>query len=199
MVDIAQGLQIWSNLQVYREYLRRFSTGYGQAVAEMHASLAADDRPAAAALAHKLAGVAANMALPATQRLASEAERVLSMGYDPIPVLARLDEAIRQAMAVIARFAPTVVLADRADPLAASAQRDTPAARTAIAAHLQDLLAALDTDNPAPVEALLALLAQHVLAQDLVAARACVSGFDFRGAEACSRQLAHRYGITLKE
>lgn len=199
VVDVAQGLQIWSNLQVYRDYLRRFSTGYGHAVADMHASLAADDRPAAAALAHKLAGVAANMALPATQRLASEAERVLSMGYDPIPVLARLDDAIRQAIGVIARFAPPAALPDDLDPLARSAQLDSPATRTAIVAYLKDLLEALDTDNPAPVEALLALLAQHVPAHDLIALRACVRGFDFCGAEACSRQLARNYGIALKE
>ncbi|WP_295954329.1 response regulator [Rhodoferax sp.] len=199
VVDVAQGLQIWSNLQVYREYLRRFSAGYGHAVADMHASLAVDDRPAAAALAHKLAGVAANMALPATQRLASEAERVLSMGYDPIPVLDRLDDAIQQAMGVIARFAPTTALPEGADPLARSAQLDSPVTRTAIAAHLQALLEALDTDNPAPVEALLALMAQHVPEHDLVAVRACLNGFDFRGAEACSRQLARQYGITLKE
>ena len=199
VVDVAQGLQIWSNLQVYRDYLRRFSSGYAHAVAEMHASLAVDDRPGAAALAHKLAGVAANMALPATYRLASEAERVLSMGYDPIPVLARLDEAIRQAIGVIARFAPPTVLADGPDPLARAAQLDSPETFAAVGGQLQDLLEALDTDNPAPVEYLLTLLAQHLPEQDLAAVRSCVRAFDFRGAEACCRQLARHYGITLKE
>jgi PAS domain S-box-containing protein len=196
VVDVAQGLQIWSNLPVYREYLRRFSTGYGHAVADMHASLAADDRSAAAALAHKLAGVAANMALPATYRLAGEAERVLSMGYDPIPVLARLDDALRQALEVIARFAPTVVVPD---PLESTAQSDSPEAHMALQTQMQALLEALDTDNPAPVEASLARLAQHVPEQDLAAIRACVRAFDFRGAEACSRLLAAHYGIAPKE
>lgn len=196
VVDVAQGLQVWSSLSVYREYLRRFSTSYGHAVAEMHASLAADDRPAAAALAHKLAGVAANMALPATYRLAGEAERVLSMGYDPIPVLDRLDEALRQALDAIARFAPAVVPPGPADP---PGQQGTPEARAGLQSQIQALLAALDTDNPAPVEALLARLAQQLPAQDLAAIRACVQAFDFRGAEACSRQLAWQYSILPKE
>jgi CheY-like chemotaxis protein len=196
VVDVAQGLQIWSNLQAYRDYLRRFSVGYGHAVAEMHTHLAADDRPAAAALAHKLAGVAANMALPATYRLAGEAERVLTMGYDPIPVLARLDEALRQALEVIARFAPAAVLPGLPDRMA---QADAPEIREGLEAQIQALLEALDTDNPAPVEALLARLAQHVPEQDLAAIRACVQAFDFRGAEASSRQLARQYGISPKE
>jgi HPt (histidine-containing phosphotransfer) domain-containing protein len=197
VVDVAQGLRTWSNLQTYRDYLRRFASSYSPAVAEMHALLAADNRLAAAALAHKLAGVAANMALPDTYRLASEAERVLAMGYDPIPVLNRLDDAIRQALAVIARFAPSAAPPDATDP--AAPVLDAPEIRQALQAHLPALLEALDTDNPAPVEALLDALAKQMPGPDLAALRACVRAFDFRGAEALSHLLARQYGMTFKE
>ena len=199
LIDIPQGLRIWSDLQAYRHYLRRFASDYVHAVAKMHTSLATDDRPAAAALAHKLAGVAANMALPDTYRLASEAERVLSMGYDPIPVLARLNEAIRQTLGAIARFAPPAVEPDGPDLVAQTAQDKSSETRAALQVQLRALLQALDTDSPAPVEALLATLAHNMPVQNLAAVRDCVLAFDFRGAEASCRQLARQYGITLEE
>ncbi|MCX7277254.1 MAG: response regulator [Burkholderiales bacterium] len=195
VMDVAQGLQLWSDVNIYRGYLRRFADSYGGAVAVMNASLAIADRPAAAALAHKLMGAAANMALPETARLAGEAERVLSAGYDPTHVLARLDEAIKDAVSAIGRFVPPVVVAKNAPQAAAST--------TAGAFNLKDLfrqiLGALDADDPTPVEPLLAQLAHHMPAHALEEIQACVHGFDFRGAEAAVHALARVRGIPLQE
>jgi PAS domain S-box-containing protein len=107
VMDVAQGLEIWMDMPSYLDYLRRFLTQYQDAVAVMHASLAQGDRPAATALAHKLAGVASNLALPDTRRLAAEAERVLRTGLDPAPALADLALALVSAVAAIEHFTPS--------------------------------------------------------------------------------------------
>ncbi|MBV5299047.1 MAG: response regulator [Rhodoferax sp.] len=107
VMDVAQGLEIWMDMPSYLDYLRRFLTQYQDAVAVMQASLAQGDRSAATALAHKLAGVASNLALPDTRRLAAEAERVLRTGLDPAPALADLALALVSAVAAIEHFTPS--------------------------------------------------------------------------------------------
>jgi len=191
VMDVAQGLQIWKDLPSYRDYLRRFVTAYGQAVDTINASLAVDDLAAAAALAHKLSGVAANLALPDIHRLAGEAERVLAKGYDPTLVLARLGLALTRAVTGIAQFAPLAV---------AHALPDSPAGDPqALKALLVELLAALDTDNPAPALAILATLAQQLPPPALANISDKVQGYDFRGAEAATHALASVHGLLLKE
>ena len=108
VMDVAKGLEIWMDMPSYLDYLHRFVTVYQDAVAVMQASLARGDRPGAAMLAHKLAGVAANMALPETRRLAADAERVLRADSDPSAALADLALAMVSAMAAIECFAPAV-------------------------------------------------------------------------------------------
>ena len=105
-MDVAQGLEIWMDMPSYQDYLQRFVAIYHDAVALMRASLARGDRPGAAALAHKLAGVAANLALPDTRRLAAEAERVLRSAHDATPALAELALALAIALSAIEGFAP---------------------------------------------------------------------------------------------
>ena len=191
VMDVAQGLQIWKDLPSYRDYLRRFVSAYGQAVDVINTSLARDDVAGAAALAHKLSGVAANLALHDTHRLAGEAERVLSKGYDPTLVLARLSLALARAVTEIAQFAPLNV---------AGAVADSPAGNSkALKTLLIDLLAALDTDNPAPAMAILATLAKQVTPQAISTISDKVQGYDFRGAEASTIELANAHGIALKE
>jgi len=212
-LDVAQGLQIWSDVQTYRDYLHRFVESHSNAVAVMNASLANDDHAAAAALAHKLTGVAANMALPAVQRLAAEAERVLAVGYDATPVLQRLDDALKQAARAITQFAPhappwaTSAFASASTSGQAAQASSTEPAAPATTAELQTLftalLAALDTDNPAPAEPILAKLGNRLPSQnvraELASIQACLRSFDFRGAEASTRALARLHGITPRE
>ena len=196
VIDVGKGLRIWTDLKVYKTYLRRFVDTYRRAVEEMNASLAQDQRDAAAALAHKLSGVAANMALPDTQRLAAEAERILLSGYDATGVLSRLDAALRLAIEAVERFAPLAVAVDMPPPPSAPA---TPEVLDALALQLEALLAALDTDNPTPIEAILAQLASILPASELAAIQEAVRDFDFRGAEAHTRKLAQAHGIRSKE
>ncbi len=198
VMDVAQGMKIWSDVGVYRSYLRRFCDGYSHAADVMNMSLTNGDRPAAAALAHKLSGVAANLALPDTRRLAAEAERVLRSDGDPTLTLNRLSDALAAAVAEIERFAPPAPLAN-----------DVPSTNgSSVLSHEQqaglkmlliELLAALDTDNPTPAKNLLAELEKQLPQQALAGIWACVRGFDFRGAEASTFRLASEHGIPLKE
>ena len=197
VIDINRGLKIWSEVQTYRDYLRRFASSYGSAVEEINASLAVNDRKAAATLAHKLAGVAANLALPDTQRLATETERILSTGYDSTFVLARLREALEQAIMAIERFAPRVA-AQASTPSPEIDDDISPESQAELKVLFVALLEALDKDSPAPVKPVLAKLLTALQAQDLTDIQECVRDFDFRRAETATIRLAMDHGIILE-
>jgi len=104
VMDVVQGLNIWIDRASYQEYLRRFVDLYGGTVRAMRESLAQGYRPAATALAHKLSGVAANLALPEVRRLAEQVERVLLTELDASVELQQLDAAMGLALAEIECF-----------------------------------------------------------------------------------------------
>jgi len=89
------------------DWLGRFVGLYAGAVSSMRGCLADHDNAAAVALAHKLAGVAANLALPGVFRAAAEAERVMGNLSDPMlteQALAELAAAMDLAVATIQRL-----------------------------------------------------------------------------------------------
>jgi PAS domain S-box-containing protein len=107
VIDVTEGLTIWADRPSYHEWLGRFVVLYAGVVPLMQNSLAGNDRAAAVALAHKLAGVAANLALPGITLKAAEAERVLGSGQDPALAelaLADLAGAMDLAVATIQRM-----------------------------------------------------------------------------------------------
>ena len=85
-------------------YLRLFVDQYSNAVGVMSVKLAQGDRPAASALAHKLSGVAANLALPEVKRVAGEAQLVLTNDLDPTRVMLQLDTALERVLVEIQRY-----------------------------------------------------------------------------------------------
>lgn len=199
VMDVSQGMQIWRDMPSYRAYLRRFVEGYSDAVDAMNASLVANDVAGAAALAHKLSGVAANLALPDTHRLAGEAERVLAKGYDPTQVLARLGKALVLVVASIEQF---VAIESQTDPLDVAASprlATTSMSPQSLKTLLMELLSALDTDNPDPAVTLLTFLETQLDRPELSPIRDCLQGFDFRGAEAATHSLASAHGISFEE
>jgi hypothetical protein len=195
VMDVARALQLWADLPVYQDYLRRFAASYGDAVDVMLTSMAAGERAVAAALAHKVAGAAGNLALLETYRLALKAERVLATGVDPASILEQLRRALAQAMAEIATFA--ALAADEASPLSVAVIATAATAPADLHQIFSDLMAALDGDNPGPVEPLLAALVQRLGSTPLAPVVACVRGFDFRGAEAAVRILANAQQILI--
>jgi len=197
VIDINRGLKIWSDVQTYRDYLQRFASSYGSAVEEINASLAANDRQAAAMLAHKLAGVAANLALPDTQRLATETERILSTGYDSTFVLVRLGDALEQAIMAVERFAPRAE-AQTPTPSPEIGDDISPESHAELKLLFVELLEALDKDSPAPVKPVLAKLLTALQPQELTGIQECVRDFDFRRAETTAIRLALDHGIILE-
>ena len=195
VLDVSQGLRTWGKLDTYRDYLRRFVAAYSNAAGTIATSLSAADRAQASALAHKLAGVAANMALPEVYRLAADVERLLAEERDATGTLEQLDQALHEACASIERFAP-LPGAESAGPAALAAVLD-PEAITNVRALLVQMLQALDTDSPVPVEPIMAQLAQILSARPMADVRTCLRGFDFRGAERRVLELAQELGISI--
>ena len=56
-------------------------------------------------------------------------------------------------------------------------------------------MAALDGDDPGPVEPVLAALARHLPKHQLATIASCVRDFDFRGAEAGALALAKELNL----
>jgi len=196
-IDVSKGLAIWSDVQVYRDYLRRFAEKYSNAVALIASDLAAGDRQSAASLAHKLAGVSGNMALPDTHRMAIDVARTLSLGHDPTESLTRLDLALQAVTGAIAQFAP-IELADSDNDQPSTLPDLTPEARDALTILLGKMLAALDTDDPSQVEPFLGELQRLTSTRAMTDLRYCISEFDFRGAEHCVAALAAAQHIHLE-
>ncbi|MFT6429240.1 MAG: PAS domain S-box-containing protein [Halopseudomonas sp.] len=199
VMDAAQGLAIWSDLASYQTYLRRFAESYRDAAETMRTHLASSDRPGAAALAHKLSGVAANLALPDTRRAAQELGRVLGMQDDVESALVDLSRALAAVLAEINSYAPPVDQANAATGTAAVAAPLLSAPeQLALKKQLNQLLQALDSDDPARIKKEMTALAQQLPTGALAAIEVSVLGYDFRGAEAHTLQIAVDYTIDFE-
>ncbi|MFA6072047.1 MAG: ATP-binding protein, partial [Janthinobacterium sp.] len=104
VIDLAQGMAQWLDEAPYRQHLSRFGRNYRNTVGAMRALLAANARDDAAALAHKLAGEAGSLALPATVQAARHAEQLLHAGDDAAAALDTLEQALARAIEAAAAF-----------------------------------------------------------------------------------------------
>jgi PAS domain S-box-containing protein len=191
-LDIERGLSVWRKADVYCKFLRKFAVDYAEACRLITRAVAANDRSAAAALAHKMKGAAANLALVDVARLAGESDRALKDGGEVDVLLGQLQQALDTAMVSIAGYAPAIEVAS-GSPVPLDQES---AAR--VAATLDELLRALDADNPDGAEPLLNELAGALSAELLQSVGMMLNEFDFRGAEAATRQLAETLGISLR-
>ena len=104
VINVVEGLKIWTDMPAYQDWLSRFVGRYAETVPLMQSRLAVNGNAAAVEMAHKLAGVAANLALPEVFRTAAEAERVLGSDLDPVLALAELASAMESAVVTIRRM-----------------------------------------------------------------------------------------------
>ncbi|MGK5011423.1 response regulator [Janthinobacterium sp. MDB2-8] len=104
VIDLTQGMALWLNEAPYRQHLSRFGSTYRNSVGAMRTLLAANASDDAAALAHKLAGEAGSLALPATLQAAQQAEQLLHAGDDASAALDTLEQALTHAIDAIAAF-----------------------------------------------------------------------------------------------
>jgi hypothetical protein len=133
------------------------------------------------------------MALVDIARLASEIDQKLKAeDAEPAGLLAELQRAFDTALVSISEYAPQQEIA-ASPPLALD-----PVRAAQVAPILADLLRILDADNPDGAEPLLKGLAKLLPAEFLRTVSMMLNDFDFRGAEAATRQLAEKLGISLK-
>ena len=180
VLDVAVGLQLWSDERLYQAYLHQFVQSFADAVDQINRKLAEHDQAGAAAVAHKLAGVAGNLALQATRPLAIKTEQVLSMGYDPTVILASCTRksATRLPPSTLMRRRP---IRHGQRPGGEQENALLPEQRTALRETLAALLHALDSDDPAPAEKILDRLRPLVPEPQLAPLWKCRAQFRFPG------------------
>ncbi|HMW28305.1 MAG TPA: response regulator [Plasticicumulans sp.] len=190
VLDLPQALALWNDAAVLRRYLQRFAAEYGDCAARLGAAGAAE----AAAGVHRLKGTAGNLGLLALAAAAVEAEQALRAGVAPPEACAPLAGALDEALTAIREYAPPKPPAqDEAAPGTAATPGE---AGHELAALLDRMLAALDTDEPDAIEPLLDELAACVPAPQIAELRTAIENFDFRRAEAAAHALAPRLGLS---
>ncbi|NKN33507.1 response regulator [Marichromatium bheemlicum] len=191
LLDLADAMTRWRDTKTYNSNLRRFAEQYTDLSQTLQRLTTTGETPAAAALAHKIKGAAANLGLKALQRVAAALETRL-----------RAQQADETAAAIEA-LAHTLQSSQEAITAYLDQQPAPPpapeftATREEIEPLLSELLIALDQDEPALVRPLLERLQQRITAAQLSPIRACIEDFDFRAAEQATRRLAETLDMTL--
>ncbi len=170
----------WGNDDVYRRYLRQFAETYANCGTSIAKLIAEYDQPGAAALAHKLKGAAGTLGLKIVAAQAEMVETSLRQGSFSTAVIESLQSAIDKASVAIADWQPERQ-APEPDDTGLPCPDTSPEALIEL---LQQLLQAMDQDNPAFAKPALAKL-QHKIPETLFAQiQAQLTLYDFRAAEA---------------
>jgi CheY-like chemotaxis protein len=192
IIDAARGLRTWGgNAAQYSKFLRKFAADYCSSDLGFEPMIEPPDLAKAVALAHKIKGAAANLAIVDVSNAAGALERALKGTQAATEELSVLKIALSRAAIEIAHLypesmAPTLVssLADRGETLN----------HNHLNADLTALLHALNADNPDGIEFLIDNLAAKLPIATLKPIKEAVDDFDFRRAEELVRQVEH--GLT---
>jgi PAS domain S-box-containing protein len=190
-IDRAVALKQWRTIETYRTYLDKFVSRYAGVGRELATLCRDGDRAAAAALAHKLIGVAGSLALPRVLDLTRQLDRRLK-GEEPIGALAAdLQTAIDEVCAGISAGIGVGLTPERpaAAPWSADTNSHTDAGAADLRALLDRFLDALDHHDPDLSESLFAQLPGRIAPEPLAAVQSRLTEFDFRGAETVIRAL----------
>jgi CheY-like chemotaxis protein/HPt (histidine-containing phosphotransfer) domain-containing protein len=170
----------WGNIDVYRRYLGQFVENYatcGDSIAKL---IAEDNDSGAAALTHKLKGAAGSLGLKNVAAQALMVEGIIRQGNFSGTEIEPLQSSIDQAWAAIADWLPGKATAQTKDGKLSSST----ASNEELIELLQQLLHALDQDNPTIAKPVLSKL-QDIIPQKLYAnIQAQLALYDFRAAEA---------------
>lgn len=192
-IALTEALTIWHDMRVYRQFLVRFVQDHSQGLERLQAQLLAQDLASAAAWLHKLRGSAGNLSLPELAHAAGALEHGLLNAPDAVsPALLRLQAAFAQVCRSMEALAqePDTAGADRAQASGDLADDGAWADPVELKARLDELLAALDRDNPEAAQPVLRLLGRWVPRARLEVLCRLVDDFDFRSAERLARELA---------
>lgn len=103
-LDVRHGLTLWRRAEPFRKFLGRFAADYAESAKTIQQKVAANERGAAAALAHTMRGAAGNLALTDIARSATELERLLKQGGEVTGALADLQQALDVGLNSIANY-----------------------------------------------------------------------------------------------
>ncbi|ADC62307.1 multi-sensor hybrid histidine kinase [Allochromatium vinosum DSM 180] len=193
-IDLRTALERWECLSTYRDFLHKFAHAHaetGTAIAHACRMGALDE---AAALAHTLSGVAANLALPRVAGFAGQIEQTQRAGHPPAE-----EElyALQQALTTVCQAVRTWN-DDRPHTTRHPAPLDREALERLCATLITDIEAQHLTAAEAGLEHLRAALDGEALTT-LDALQRSLGDFDFRRAESLARTLNHELGFTPPE
>jgi PAS domain S-box-containing protein len=186
-IALDEARQQWGNDQVYRHYLRQFVEHYADCGTHLAQLIAEGDLPEAVALVHKLKGAAGSLGLKGAAVAAQTLETALRQENFRAPMIESLQSGIDQTAAAIADWT-----AETAASLANAAEPLEPANSEALVELLQQLLQALDQDNPAVAKPVLAKLQNRLPEAQLADIQAKLMMFDFRAAEVLTLAVLDR-------
>ena len=190
-IDIPLGLKVWNDEAIYRTYLRKFVEAYAQAGHEIQNLMQANDAVTASTLAHKLAGVAGNLALTAVLTKARELDSLIANGQPSEEAIKALQHAIDEACVAINQWQ------DRNNFNLGNANiihaYQDPAE---IVMLLERLLDALDQDNPFSAEPLLIKLQGKLPASEVERISTLVLDYDFPAAKRAVTELLHNLQLN---
>ncbi len=211
-IAVDRGMSVWRDAALYRKFLLKFLNEYADCASRLSAYYASDEPAAARALLHKMKGAAGNLALIDIEAAAAELESS-EPGFELDSALKRLQIVMEFSSASIAVFTAEVAKRDPqaapedagpAAPLILAASAENTAEQSAgqmatqVAAQLDELMRALDTDNPDSANRILDILIPMLPADALAKVSRCVDDFDFRAAEALVRSLLEDLLTELK-
>ncbi|MDE2598841.1 MAG: PAS domain S-box protein [Rhodocyclaceae bacterium] len=188
-IDIASGMQVWRETNVYLRFLQHFINDTATAAAEAMTLEEAGDYAALSKLAHKVKGAAGNLALTEVQRIAAEIEAQAKTETTASHLLNEFSLAFERTTASIAALAAMIEAGSaqeraEAEKTTGQASEGLPTGASAREAMplLKRLLAALDTDAPDEAEQILAKLSHKLPLAALAPISAHLESFDFKHA-----------------
>jgi len=184
-IAVQEAQKVWQDLSVYRRFLAKFARDNADSMARLRGLIEQGDTKQAGALVHKLKGSSGNLSLTALARVAGLIEHKLMDGEDASADLPALHLAFAQACRSIAAYTAGDGGAAAATPAPA-----TNADKARARALLEELLTALDRDNPDLALPVLQQLDGLLPRAGLDSMRASVDDFDFRRAEQRAREIA---------
>ncbi|MCC4597364.1 CHASE domain-containing protein [Xanthomonas campestris pv. phormiicola] len=189
LLDAAQAQRLWNERVPYQRYLLKLLQHNPDPAATLQTLLDAQAPAAAISYVHKLRGSAGSLALPAlVAASAALEERLGDAPGQAEAAIAALGTAMSATAAAIQRFVAEAEAATAAVPPLAPGSDAGTASALPLQQQLQQLLLALDSDDPDRVERVLQGLAPSLPAARATELKQLVESFSFREAEAQVRR-----------
>jgi two-component system, chemotaxis family, CheB/CheR fusion protein len=183
-IDLPTALERWGDPLLYRTYLLKFRDSHAADAQTIASAILTEAFAEGSALAHKLTGVAATLALPRVAALARTLEQTLHEGRTPeTSLVTELQTALADVLTGLHDWAE-----------ATCAPQAAPVERTALdpdtlGRHFGELLRAIAAQDLNGAESCLKPLRAALDEERLGAIGRCLDDFDFRGAESLARTL----------